>query len=255
MMGNQYRYQDNLLEKSPILMDSDYKRLKVEKMLAVLSDAGVLGCFGGVAVDVGCSVGFFCKALAPWFDQVHGLDIDENAINRARDGAILNVTFQVADSMDLPFADDAVDLVVCNHVYEHVPDASRLFDEIYRVLKPGAVCYLGAASRLTVIEPHYHLPFLSWLPKAIAHRYMRLYGKGTEYYENLRTYWGIRRLISKFEINDYTLKVVKFPDRFYARDLIPAGGFVSKIPMFIWSWAYPLLPSYIFILRKTSRES
>lgn len=249
-MSNQYRYQDNLLDKSPILMDADYKRLKVEKMLAVLSAAGMLGQSDGVAVDVGCSVGFFCRALAPQFGQVYGLDIDANAIARARDGAPANVNFQVADSMNLPFADDEVDLVVCNHVYEHVPDAARLFDEIYRILKPGAACYLGAASRLTVVEPHYHLPFLSWLPKSIAHRYMRLFGKGTEYYENLRTYWGLRQLIRKFELHDYTLRIVQSPDQFCARDLIPAGGFVSRIPMFLWRWAYPLLPSYIFILRK-----
>lgn len=249
-MSNQYRYQDNLLEKSPILMNSEYKKSKVEKMLAVLKVAGMLDKSGAVAVDVGCSVGFFCKALAPWYGQVHGLDIDEGAISRARDGAPLNVSFHVADSMNLPFDDGAVDLVVCNHVYEHVPDAVRLFDEIYRVLKPGAVCYLGAASRLTLVEPHYHLPFLSWLPKFIAHRYMRLFGKGTEYYENLRTYWGIRRLISKFELEDYTLKIVENPDKYCARDLIPLGGIVSKIPMFIWRWSYPLLPSYIFVLKK-----
>lgn len=249
-MSNQYHYQDNLLDKSPILMDADYKRLKVQKMLAVLNDADMLGRADSVAVDVGCSVGFFCKALAPWFGQVHGLDIDVNAIERASGGAPCNVNFQVGDSMNLPFANETVDLIVCNHVYEHVPDAIRLFDEIYRVLKPGAACYLGAASRLTVIEPHYHLPFLSWLPKAVAHRYMRLFGKGTEYYENLRTYWGIRRLVRKFELTDYTLKIVERPDHFCARDLIPARGVISRIPMFLWRLAYPLLPSYIFILKK-----
>lgn len=249
-MRNRYHYQENLLEKSPILMDADYKRLKVEKMLAVLRATGMLDRPDGIAVDVGCSVGFFCKALAPWFGKVYGLDIDAGAIERARNGASANVNFQVADSMSLPFPDESVDLVVCNHVYEHVPDAARLFDEIYRVLKPGAACYLGAASRLTVIEPHYHLPFLSWLPKVVAHRYMWAFGKGTEYYENLRTYWGIRRLVWRFELNDFTLKIVENPDQFCARDLIPVGGLVSRVPMFLWRWLYPLLPSYIFVLKK-----
>lgn len=249
-MTNQYHYQENLLEKSPILMDADYKRAKVDKMLAVLRVARMLARPEGVALDVGCSVGFFCKALAPWFGKVHGLDIDAGAIEKARDGAPGNVVFQVADSMNLPFPDESVDLVICNHVYEHVPDAERLFDEIYRILKPGAACYLGAASRLTIVEPHYHLPFLSWLPKAMAHRYMRMFGKGAEYYENLRTYRGILRLIENFEVTDFTLRIVENPDLYCARDLIPKGGLVSRVPMFLWRWAYPLLPSYIFILRK-----
>lgn len=249
-MKNQFHYQNNLLEKSPILGNADHKKNKVDKMMAILSEAGLLSGKCDIAVDVGCSVGFFCKALAPCYSKVYGLDIDSNAIALARKNAPLNVTFDVADSMSLPFLNESVDLVICNHVYEHVPDASLLFDEIYRILKPGGACYLGAASRLTVIEPHYHLPFLSWLPKFFAHRYMRLFNKGTEYYENLRTYWGIRKLVSKFSLTDFTLRVVEMPDRFCARDLIPVGGVVSKIPMFFWRVAYPFLPSYIFILNK-----
>lgn len=249
-MSNQYHYQQNLLEKSPILMDARHKKAKVDKMLAVLMDAGLLDGRVELAVDVGCSVGFFCKALSPYFHKVYGLDIDAGAIALARTEVPENVKFDIADSMSLPFESNSVDLVICNHVYEHVPDASKLFDEIHRVLRAGGACYLGAASRLTLIEPHYHLPFLSWLPKVIAHRYVRLFGKGTEYYEKLRTYWGIRRLIHKFEINDFSLKIVEFPDRFCARDLIPEGSLVSKIPMFIWRLSYPILPSYIFVLKK-----
>lgn len=249
-MNDSYRYQHNLLEKSPILMNLEYKKIKVEKMLAVLGEAGVLGR-GGIAVDVGCSVGFFCKALSPWFRQVIGLDIDDGAISIACNVSPANVDFRVADSMALPFQDGSVDLVVCNHVYEHVPDADRLFSEIYRVLKPGGVCYLGAASRLTIIEPHYHLPFLSWLPKPIAHRYMRMFKKGTEYYENLRTYRGVRGLIDRFEVVDYTLRIIEDPDLYCARDMIPSGGLIEKIPKAIWRLLYPFLPSYIFLLKKT----
>jgi ubiquinone/menaquinone biosynthesis C-methylase UbiE len=244
-------YQERLSEITPILLDARYKKPKVDKMLAILRDCGALDNNPRKAVDIGCSAGFFTMALAPHFKEVVGLDIDEQALALATQGCNApNVRFARGDSMWLDLADDSVDLVLCNHVYEHVPDARQLFREIHRVLRPGGRCYLGAASRLTPIEPHYHLPFLSWLPKPLAHRYMRITGKGREYYENLTTFGGIRKLIADFEVQDYTLAVIADPDRFCARDMLPAGGWLARIPMQVWQACYRILPSYLFILRK-----
>ncbi|MVF11184.1 class I SAM-dependent methyltransferase [Ketobacter sp. MCCC 1A13808] len=248
-MEKNYRYQKNLSLQSPILLNAEYKKAKVDKMISVLLDAGALGLKDSVAVDIGCSIGFFAKSLAPYFDTVYGLDIDEYALNMARESPIDNVIFNFADSMRLPFENSSIDLVVCNHVYEHVPDPSRLFMEIKRVLKPEGICYFGAASSLTIIEPHHHLLFLSWLPKRIANKYMKIMGKGGDYYENLFTYWGLKKLISEFHVEDYTLKVIRDPDRFNMRDMIPKNSLLDKTPIWVWKLFYQLLPSYIFVLR------
>lgn len=246
------KYQRDLSLASPILLDRDYKRPKVEKMLAVLEAAGAIGqtrltC----AVDVGCSRGFFADGLAPYFDRVIGLDIDPHALRLAeQERRHENLHFACGDSQRLPLADASIDLVVCNHVYEHVPSAEVLMAEIYRILKPGGLCYFGAASRLIVQEPHYHLPFLSWLPKSVAHRYMRLFGRGDYYYERLRTYPALRRLVGDFRVEDYTVPVLRDPDRFKARDLIRRGSLIGSVPAWLWRLLYPLLPTYILILHK-----
>ncbi|OGT33674.1 MAG: hypothetical protein A2W28_03100 [Gammaproteobacteria bacterium RBG_16_51_14] len=245
-------YQQDLSLKSPILLDYEYKRPKVEKMLAILKDAGAIGdSKKGLALDIGCSGGFFTSAITPYFNQVLGLDIDTHALKLAnKSNEADNLTYLAGDSLNLPLPDKSVDLIICNHVYEHVPDPEQMFRDIYRVLSDEGVCYLGSASMLTLIEPHYHLPFLSWLPKPLAHRYMRLCGKGDFYYENLRTYGGIQELIKDFKINDYTLEIISNPDKFHARDLLPKNGLLSKIPLFIWKLFYRVLPTYILILRK-----
>lgn len=41
------------------------------------------------------------------------------------------------DLHDVPFEDDKFDIVICNHVMEHVEDYKRCMQELYRVLKPG----------------------------------------------------------------------------------------------------------------------
>ena len=114
--------------------------------------------------------------------------------------------FRVADALNLPFANESFDVVICSQVYEHVPDPGKMFDEIFRVLKHGGVCYFAANNRLALNEPHYHLPFLSFMPRQLAHRYMRLAGKGSHYYEEHLSYWGLKSLTKRFRRIDYTLK-------------------------------------------------
>jgi ubiquinone/menaquinone biosynthesis C-methylase UbiE len=47
-----------------------------------------------------------------------------------------------ADICDLPFEDNQYDVILCNHVLEHIPDDTKAMQELYRVLKPGgmAIC-------------------------------------------------------------------------------------------------------------------
>jgi SAM-dependent methyltransferase len=42
-----------------------------------------------------------------------------------------------ADICNLPFEDDAFDVILCNHVLEHIPDDTKAMQELYRVLKSG----------------------------------------------------------------------------------------------------------------------
>ncbi|MCG2460481.1 methyltransferase domain-containing protein [Flavobacteriaceae bacterium F89] len=42
-----------------------------------------------------------------------------------------------ADICNLPFADGSFDIILCNHVLEHIPDDISAMKELYRVLRPG----------------------------------------------------------------------------------------------------------------------
>lgn len=47
-----------------------------------------------------------------------------------------------ADICDLPFMDNQYDVILCNHVLEHIPDDTKAMQELYRVLKPGGMAIL-----------------------------------------------------------------------------------------------------------------
>src|SRR3546814_10663790 len=92
--------------------------------------------------------------------------------------------FQVVDGTTLPYSNDTFDIVVSNHVIEHVgnADAQRHhLDEIRRVLAPDGVVYFAAPNRWRLVEPHFRLPFLSWLPHPASDRYVRVMGRGSQY--------------------------------------------------------------------------
>lgn len=42
-----------------------------------------------------------------------------------------------ADICNLPFKDDEFDVILCNHVLEHIPDDTKAMQELYRVMKTG----------------------------------------------------------------------------------------------------------------------
>lgn len=44
-----------------------------------------------------------------------------------------------ADLCNLPFQDNSFDLILCNHVLEHIPDDQKAMQELFRVMKKGGV--------------------------------------------------------------------------------------------------------------------
>ena len=93
--------------------------------------------------------------------------------------------FTKVDGVVLPFADDSFDVVVSNHVIEHVGDDAqqmRHLHELARVMRPDGIGYLAVPSRWMLVEPHFKLPFLSWLPRPFADAYVRRADKG-DYYD------------------------------------------------------------------------
>lgn len=247
--------RDYQLNFSKILPEAMYDRKAREKkaktIVAVLRDYFDCDLKSFSVLDVGCSTGFITNYLSNFCGRVVGIDIDGTAIEFAeRQFARSNLNFVLSDSQKTKFSDNAFDAVICAHIYEHVPDSGRLLDEIFRVLKPGGVCYFAAGNRLNVMEPHYHLPFLSILPRAFAHIYVRIARKSKFYYEKHLTYWGLKRLVCKFERIDYTKKIIRHPDRFKASYMLKPNTRKTKLAQIIVNHAYGLCPTYIWLLRK-----
>lgn len=88
------------------------------------------------------------------------------------------------EGVELPFADASFDVVITNHVIEHVGDSKtqhRHLEEVHRVMNPLGIGYLAVPNRWMLTEPHFKLKFLSWWPHAWRTPYLRVMHKGTYY--------------------------------------------------------------------------
>ncbi len=243
-------YQSDFSANNEYVFDLENRKRKAETMLAVLAqqtdtleNAKVLNVGGGAgAID-------FC--LSPSVGAVFSMDIDIRSVTYGKKYFRReNLHYTIADGMNLPFPDGSFDIVVCSHVYEHVPVALNLMREILRVLNASGFCYFAAGNRIQVMEPHYNLPFLSVLPGPLANQYMRLTGKGDEYYEKHLTLGGLRALVSDFELIDYTGIMISDPKFHKMEYLIGQDSLKQKIAGFLFTRFKWIFPSFVWILKK-----
>ncbi len=224
----------------PQMHDFASRRLKGVRIVKTLGDLLGSNNLGKLKVlDVGSSTGIIDSVLAKKFKEVWGLDIDKSGISFAnKNFKSKNLHFEIGNALNLKFSRGKFDVVICTHIYEHVSNPQKLFDEIYRVLKPGGACYLAAINALWLIEPHHNLPFLSWLPKSLGNLYVKALGKSDKYHENPMFYRQLKNIVKKFKIVDYTGKILTNPKKFgYQNPSIP--GFAANYlkyftPTFFW---------------------
>lgn len=248
-------HQLGFSSKYPEMYNLAGRKQKANKIITVLKDY-----FGNFLsekklLDVGCSTGIMTNLLASEIQSAEGIDIDENAIQYAEAHRAPNVHYSVRDAAATELPANEFDIVICAHVYEHVPDARALLKEIHRVLKPGGVCFFAAGNRYRLIEGHYHLPLLSALPKFIGNYYLRIMRKGDLYYENHLSYWNLKKLVKEFKIIDYTKKIIIDPVHFAADDMVRPSSVKQRLALLLCNIAYPFVPTYIWLLRKSGSES
>lgn len=153
------------------------KALKIERLLGLLPKTRPLQLLeigtgsGGIAHYFGTHPTLPCEVAA--------VDVHDNRQVHA------GYNYFPVQGVILPFVDARFDVVISNHVIEHVGDGEAQLThlrEIQRVLRADGCAYLAVPNRWMLTEPHYRLKFLSWWPHSWRTPYLKLMRKG-EFYD------------------------------------------------------------------------
>ena len=94
-------------------------------------------------------VGTLCLKIAEKDCKVHGIDLSEDAIKRAKrllSRERIPCEFEVGNVEDLPYPDGYFDKVVFSSSLEHIGDDKKALKDAFRVLKPNGSIVLTVPS-------------------------------------------------------------------------------------------------------------
>lgn len=175
------------------------KALRIIKLLSRnmdLSKATVL--------DIGTGSGDIAHKFAKVCKEVVSVDLYDERVEKK------GYIFKPVHDESLPFKGDTFDVVISNHVIEHVPNQELHLSEALRVLKTGGRLYLATPNKIWLTDPHYKLPFISWLPRGISDKYLKTFkGKILRWDIYPITHWGIKKELVNVEVINAVPAIIK----------------------------------------------
>ena len=214
---------------------------KAKKIQTILEQAMGRSLDGLRVLDIGTGTGRIAAHLG---QRCQVISVDPNDHREEHTGY-----HYVRSETVLPFRDGAFDVVISNHVIEHLPDPARHLAEMARVLHPDGVGYLATPNRLWPQEVHHRVWLLHWLPRPAFEAALRLIGR---YRESLRLVgWSTlkRQADKEFEVESWKEQITRFPARYYMPVPRRVAACLRLVPGWVHRIAMPLAPTFVVTLR------
>jgi SAM-dependent methyltransferase len=186
-------------------------------------------------LDIGTGAGFIASHFSRLARSLTSLDIVDERV-------VYDFNFRPVSSERLPYSPETFDVVLSNHVIEHVERQLEHLHEIRRVLRPTGVCYLATPNQFSLLEPHYNLPLLSWLPKSLRSGYVGCTHRGVRYDVQPLSFGRLSSLAGQAGLSIEDLSCEVAIDVIYQR----LGFRLSSIMKHL----RPLYPSFVVLLRR-----
>ena len=233
-----------VLPRSHVDSDAQSRARKAQKVSSILQRLAPVGS-GRSVLDVGCGAGFVARCL-------DGLNWSVVAFDVADHRVASGFPFVLGRAETLPFRSGTFSVVVSNHVIEHIADAGAHLREVRRVLSPDGFAYVATPNRLALLEPHYRLPLLSWLPRGLADAYVRL--RRVDKYDVFpfsRDGLVKEAANAGLECDDITPWMIA---ETAAVERSPLARLGSALPDGVLRWLSNLSPTFVFVMRRAGTE-
>ena len=239
--------------RSHAVLDPESRRRKARKLVAIVSRRRDLR--GTRTLEVGTGSGVMASEIATVVGPA-GLVCSVDVRDERLEGTGFDFV-RVGDAR-LPFADRSFDVVISNHVIEHVGDRSeqlRHLRELHRVLRPDGLVYLAVPNKWGLLEPHYRLPILSWMPRRAADAYLRVSRKGTAYDVLSPSRRVLRDLAARADLtaDECSLEALRVLADLERPAL--ALRLIARVPTPLLRLGLPVVPTMIFVMHRREPDS
>lgn len=235
--------------KSHAILDRASRLLKAEKIIRILGHTRFRQARR--LLEVGCGSGLIAKALYESSEgalEVHAVDVADNRVDTA------GYSFKHVSGTDLPYPSGHFDIVITNHVVEHVGNWQAQIDhlkEVRRVLRPDGIVYFAVPNKWRFIEPHYRLPFLSWLPQSAGDALLRVFRKGTHYDCRPLSTTDARHLFKEADMSwtDCTLQALHVTCELEFKASSITSLISRLLPDRALALFLPVIPTFVYLLK------
>lgn len=228
--------------------DVESRRNKARKIISLIQRQRPVD--GAKVLEIGTGTGVISAELA----RAAGPDgetvsIDTMDTRVDKDG----YDFQLTSGVQLPFDDESFDIVVSNHVVEHVgqrPDQLVHLREIRRVLRPGGVAYLATPTRWALVEPHFKVPMLSWPPRGLRDRYLRVSRKGKAYDVDPYGPHELRAALDRVGLRWDDMTLDALDELLRVENPSGPARVIAHLPHWSLRALRPALPTMVYVVRR-----
>jgi ubiquinone/menaquinone biosynthesis C-methylase UbiE len=215
---------------------------KARKINNVICDSlGVSELKGMKVLDIGCGTG----EIISYFNRNNNEVFAVDTLNQLKKNVKIK-NLIIVNTANLPFENEYFDIILSNHVVEHIPEQNVHMSEINRCLKPNGICYYATPNKNYFQEPHHKIPVIHYFGFKTFHRILKWLGKFEEEIY-LLSYSKMKSSFKKNNFNfiEYTAKIIKCPDKFALNFKL-----LKYIPFKLLCWFQWMSPTNIFILKK-----
>jgi len=160
------------------------KSTQIIERVANLDDSHLLNSPATHILDLGCGGGILAHVLATKFPtaRVFAADLVDQRLENVKYASTF-LTSKPDGKIDFP--DAQFDVIICHMVLEHINPKFQggILQECLRLLKVEGLALISFPNRWALLESHYMLPFLSWVPRRFADIYLHFFNPEMKSYD------------------------------------------------------------------------
>jgi SAM-dependent methyltransferase len=176
--------------------------------------------------------------------RVTSVDIED--IRTTLDG----FQFVKLHDQNLPFPDRTFDVIISNHVIEHLDDQHKHVSEMARVLKDDGLVYLATPNRIWPWEFHYHIALLRYLPHPL---FIHALKKLKKYREDIKllSLTALKKLLGEHFITHICSdRICKNPEKYQLHCPNWLTRLLHGIPLDLYTRMAFVHPALVTVLKK-----